>query len=122
MSVYLFRNGVICLILIHIDNGMVGCNNNVWFDNFVKSMHQFFVIELHDSDTLLGLRILRPSWNTFHLTQELYIDNLHEEYKLQNDTKIVHIRIAVDLNKRFPIEAMKEKNGNKLDKIFLFAG
>jgi hypothetical protein len=98
----------ICLILVHVDNALVSCNSESFKQEIVKQMEKHFPINVMSSTTLLGLRIERVSRYRFHLTQDMYIEGLIKEYKLEHDGKIVKIPIKPGIEKRFPMVEMKK--------------
>ena len=81
-----FTSTVTCLILIHVDNCMVGCNNWPWFDKLMKEeWSKEFIAEYVSTSSILGLHVERIDDFTFEFSQKAYIEQTIAEFELQNE-------------------------------------
>ena len=72
----LFSDEVICLILIHVDNCLVGCNNWPWFDRLIdEEWSKEFKAEYVHSKSILGLHVERIDDYTFSFSKTIYRAN-----------------------------------------------
>ena len=72
----LFSDEVICLILIHVDNCLVGCNNWPWFDRLIdEERSKEFKAEYVHSKSILGLHVERIDDYTFSFSKTIYRAN-----------------------------------------------
>ena len=100
------RNNTYALMLIHVDNGMVGTSDKLWLDNFMKEIKEHFILEYVASDSLLGIRVERVDRFTYKFDQEFYIESLLDEYKITSDDPVVYVPLKPGPETRFPKEQM----------------
>ena len=105
----LFKEKITCILLIHTDNIMVGCNNRLWFDTLrEKVWSKEFTTEHASRQSILGLNVTRVDRYTFSFSQKFYIEKMIEEYKLEND-KSVSLPIRVGIENEFDPEKLSRK-------------
>ena len=107
---YRFSETVICLILVHVDNLIIGCNNKLWLDNLLfQEWDKHFKVSYVTDRSLLGLTVERVSPNRFDFSMRAYIDGLVVKYGLVSKEP-VHIPLRYNIEKDYDPEKMSVKN------------
>ena len=92
------KNGIICLLLLHVDNIIWACNDEQWWLDTIKQW-PFTITEVH-GESILGLHIERLSAHSIAFSQMYYIDEMIKEFGLQ-DKPGVHVPLRPGIEKRF---------------------
>ena len=101
-----FTEKVICILLIHTDNVIVGTNDKTFLDNLMKKeWSKEFIAEYAHSNSILGLQIDRIDEHAFEFSQPNYLNEMLEEFD-DADIKSPSIPIRENIERDYDVSLM----------------